>query len=169
MLIHWAVDTHFEHYPSMVESQHIAYISDIGADELKPLFIAGCCVTTVFLDLSFAADRWLRHKGRLLPNTTIVEKLLSGLTIVFAIVGTVGLILLSIFDTEHHHRLHDIFLALFIAGYIVSAVFICAEYQRLGTSTSAALQPPAMSRSCFSSDAVEGEKRKKKKKKRKKD
>jgi len=28
--------------------------------------------------------------------------------------------------------LHDVFLVLFIAGYVVSAVFICAEYQRLG-------------------------------------
>jgi len=116
----------------MAESQRIAYISDVGAAYLKPLFITGCVITTVFLDISFAADRWLRHKGRLVPNTTTSEKVLSGLTIVFAIIGTAGLILLSVFDTARYQKLHNVFLLFFIAGYILSAVFICWEYQRLG-------------------------------------
>ena len=54
------------------------------------------------------------------------------MTVFFAIVGTCGLILLSVFDVLHHKRLHDGFLLFFIAGYIISAIFICAEYQRLG-------------------------------------
>lgn len=116
----------------MDPKQNIAYISDVGASNLKPLFIAGCVITTVFLDISFLSDRWLRHRGRLVPNATTGEKALSALTIVFAILGTVGLILLSIFDTARHPKLHDVFLLLFIAGYILSAIFICWEYQRLG-------------------------------------
>ncbi|KAL8849257.1 MAG: hypothetical protein Q9221_005727 [Calogaya cf. arnoldii] len=110
----------------------IAYISDIGASALQPLFIAGACVTTIFLDLSFAAERWLRHTGHLAKNMGRVEKSLSALSMLFAVLGTVGLILLSIFDTVSHPRLHDGFLLLFIAGFVISAVFICAEYQRLG-------------------------------------
>ncbi|CAF9915803.1 hypothetical protein IMSHALPRED_002704 [Imshaugia aleurites] len=155
MLIVWELEGH-PHYASMSANQHIAYISDIGAQGLKPLFIAGCVVTTVFLDLSFASERWLRHTGRLAKNLGTAEKVLSGLSstpppihprersphhpplltptipVVFAIAGTCGLILLSIFDTLHHPHLHDAFLLLFIAGYVISAVFICAEYQRLG-------------------------------------
>jgi len=131
LLIHWNVDGR-PHYPSMDASQHIAYISDVGAQSLKPLFIAGACVTTIFLDLSFLSERWLRHRGRLAKNTTTLEKVLSGLSLIFAAIGTAGLILLSIFDTLHHPRLHDIFLLLFIAGYVISAIFICGEYQRLG-------------------------------------
>lgn len=50
---------------------------DVGAQGLKPLFIVGCCVTSVFLDLSFAAERWLRHSGRLVRNTGPAEKVLS--------------------------------------------------------------------------------------------
>jgi hypothetical protein len=119
----------------MKPNQSIAYISDVGAETLKPLFIAGACVTTVFLDLSFLSERWLRHRGRLARNTTTMEKVLSGLSLVFALIGTAGLILLSIFDTLHHKNLHDIFLLLFIAGYVVSAIFICWEYQRLGIRT----------------------------------
>ncbi|KAG7289549.1 hypothetical protein NEMBOFW57_005920 [Staphylotrichum longicolle] len=132
LLLYWIVSADRVHYSSMDESQTIAYISDVGAAELKPLFIAGCVLTTVLLDLSFGFDRWLRHRGRLAPNTTVGEKVLSGLTIVFAIIGTVGLILLSIFDTARHPKLHDVFLLLFIAGYVLSAIFICWEYQRLG-------------------------------------
>ncbi|KAA6416046.1 MAG: FK506 suppressor Sfk1 [Lasallia pustulata] len=131
MFIVWEVKGH-PHYASMSTKQHIAYISDIGAQGLKPLFIAGCCVTTIFLDLSFLSERWLRHKGQLARNTGVAEKWLSALSIVFAIAGTCGLILLSIFDTLRHPHLHDGFLLLFIAGYLLSAVFICAEYQRLG-------------------------------------
>jgi hypothetical protein len=131
MLIRWEVVGH-PHYPSMDPRQHIAYISDIGAFGLKPLFIAGSSVTTVFLVLSFIAERWLRHTGRLAPNTHTSQKILSGFSIVFGIAGAAGLILLSIFDTYRHHRLHDGFLLLFIASYLISAIFLCAEYQRLG-------------------------------------
>jgi len=131
MLIRWEVVGH-PHYPSMDANQHIAYISDIGAFGLKPLFITGSVITTVFLDLAFVSERWLRHTGRLAANTSKAQKVLSGFSIVFAIAGSAGLILLSIFDTYHHPRLHDGFLLLFIAGYVISAIFICAEYQRLG-------------------------------------
>ena len=131
MFIVWELEGS-PHYASMDSNQQIAYISDIGAQGLKPLFIAGCVVTTVFLDLSFASERWLRHTGRLAKNLGMAEKILSGLSIVFAVAGTAGLILLSIFDTLRHPKLHDGFLLLFIAGYVISAIFICAEYQRLG-------------------------------------
>lgn len=116
----------------MNEGQKIAYISDIGAFGLKPLFITGSVITTVLLDLGFLAERWLRHYGRLAPNTSRTQSAFSVIAIIFAIAGACGLILLSIFDTYHHDRLHNGFLLLFIGGYIISAIFICAEYQRLG-------------------------------------
>lgn len=134
LLIHWTA-TGKQHYPWMDAKQNIAYISDVGAGNLKPLFIAGSAVTTVFLDLSFLSERWLRHRGRLAANTSRTEKVLAVLSIIFAIIGTCGLILLSIFDTNHYPRVHDVMLLLFIAGYVISAIFICWEYQRLGIRT----------------------------------
>lgn len=53
------------------------------------------------------------------------------ISVIFAIAGTVGLILLSIFDTLRHPHLHEGFLLLFMAGYVLSAILLCAEYQRL--------------------------------------
>ncbi|KAI5924327.1 hypothetical protein F4810DRAFT_138199 [Camillea tinctor] len=132
LLLYWIVHENERMYSSMGSGQTIAYISDVGADTLKPLFVAGCIITTIFLDSSFIADRLLRHRGRLVPNTSLSEKILSGLCIFFAFVGTIGLCFLSGFDTSRYHTLHDIFLLLFIAGYLLSAIFICWEYQRLG-------------------------------------
>ncbi len=131
MFIRWFVISQPQ-YPSMEPSQDIPYISDVGAFGLKPLFITGSVITTVFLDLSFFAERYLRHTGRLARNTSLNQKILSIISILFAIPGSAGLILLAIFDTYRYPRLHDYFLLLFIAGFVFSAIFICAQYQRLG-------------------------------------
>lgn len=141
LLLYWIVSEDRKHYISMDAKQRIAFISDVGASRLKPLFVTGCVITSVSLDISFLSDRWLRHRGRLVPHTTRGEKVLSALTIAFAVVGTVGLICLSVFDTATHAKLHDAFLLLFIAGYVFSAICICWEYQRLG-NRKPELNPP---------------------------
>lgn len=92
----------------------IRYISDIGASGLKPLFIAGSAVTVVFLDLSFLAERWLRHAGQLVPNKGIFDKACAIASLIFALAGALGLILLSIFDTAQYPRRHDGFLIMFM-------------------------------------------------------
>ncbi|KAJ5157526.1 uncharacterized protein N7482_008626 [Penicillium canariense] len=119
-------------YSSMEVGQTIAYISDVGASGLKPLFITGSVIMVVFLDLAILSERWLRHAGKLVPNKGLFDKLCAIASIFFAIAGAVGLILLSIFDTVHHPHLHDGFLVMFIVGYVISAILICAEYLRLG-------------------------------------
>jgi len=119
---------------SVAEGQTIAYISDIGATGLKPLFIAGSAVSVVVFDFAFISERWLRHKGRLAHNTSNAQKILSICSIIAAIVGAAGLILLTIFDTLRHPKLHRVFLGIFIVGYIISAIFVTAEYQRLGVT-----------------------------------
>ena len=132
--LHWIIDTDQGRFPSMASDSTIPYISNVGAHYLKPLFITGCVLTTIFFDLSFAADRWLRHRRRLAPNTSTGEKVLKSLTILFALVGTAGLVLLSIFDTWRHHTAHFVFLGFFIGGYVISAVFVCWEYRLLRIS-----------------------------------
>jgi hypothetical protein len=107
-------------------------LPDIGADTLKPMFIAMSAVTVVTFDLAFIFERYLRHTGKLAPNTSVWQKVYSACATIAAIVGAAGLILLTIFDTKRHNKLHNIFLGVFILGYVVSAIFICWEYQRLG-------------------------------------
>ncbi|KAL4881495.1 Frag1/DRAM/Sfk1 family-domain-containing protein [Aspergillus karnatakaensis] len=131
MFGNWAIQG-YPRYVGMEDGQTIAYISDIGAEGLQPLFIAGSAVTVVFLDLSFIAERWLRHAGQLVPNKGWLDKSAAILSILFSIAGAAGLILLSIFDTVNHNRLHGGFLAMFLVAYLVSAILICVEYLRIG-------------------------------------
>lgn len=109
-------------YVSMEQGQTIAYISDIGATNLQPLFIAGSAVSVVVFDVCFVSERWLRHKGRLAHNTSITQKILSGFACAFAIIGAIGLILLTILDTVDHPTAHDICLAVFM--YVYSSIFL---------------------------------------------
>lgn len=96
-------------------SQHIVYISDIGATSWgKPIFIATSAVTVVSFDLVFILERWLRHKRRLVQNYRTREKVLSGLAIVWSIVGAAALILLTIFDTKNYNKVHDSMLGVFM-------------------------------------------------------
>ncbi|KAI9373312.1 Frag1/DRAM/Sfk1 family-domain-containing protein [Aspergillus egyptiacus] len=119
-------------YPSMEQGQTIAYISDVGAQGLKPLFITGSVITVVFLDLSFVSERWLRHAGQLVPNKGRLDKACAIGSIFFSIAGAIGLILLAVYDTLRHSRLHSGFLAMFLVAYLVSAILICIEYLRIG-------------------------------------
>jgi hypothetical protein len=96
------------------------------------MFIAMSAVSVVTFTLSFVFERYLRHTGKLTPNTSVWQKVYSGCATVAAIAGAAGLILLTIFDCKNHNKLHNIFLCVFIGGYIISAIFICWEYQRLG-------------------------------------
>jgi len=120
MLLVWITEGS-PRYSSMEQGQHIAYISDIGAQGLQPLFIAGSTVTVVVFDIVFIAERWLRHRGRLAHNTSWVQKTLSICAIFFAIVGALGLILLTIFDTVQYPRVHDGLLVVFM--YVISHSF----------------------------------------------
>ncbi|KAJ5557994.1 Frag1/DRAM/Sfk1 [Penicillium sp. DV-2018c] len=131
LLAAWAADGK-PHYSTMSVGMTIPYISHIGAEGLKPLFIAGSAVTVVFLDLSLLAERWLRHAGQLARNKGRFDKACAIGSIFFSICGAVGLILLSIFDTKRHHNLHYGFLAMFIASYVVCALLVCLEYIWIG-------------------------------------
>ncbi|KAJ4387384.1 hypothetical protein N0V93_007975 [Gnomoniopsis smithogilvyi] len=122
------------YYAFMQEtSQHIVYISDIGATSWgKPIFITTSAVMVVTFDLVFIIERWQRHKRQLAPNYRRSEKIMSAGAIFWSLVGGAGLILLTIFDTAHHEKVHDALLGVFIAGYVISAICVCIEYALLG-------------------------------------
>jgi len=111
------------------QNSNIPYISDIGADILKPLFVAGGSITAVAFFLSLVIERWLRHSGRLIPNMRRRERILSSLAIVGSFIGGLGLILLTIFDTKRHPGLHRVFLLVFMLGVALSAIFTVWEFR----------------------------------------
>ncbi|KAJ7454710.1 Frag1/DRAM/Sfk1 [Mycena latifolia] len=129
MLIVWLAEggTSRRRYSS--QDQSIAYISDVGADILKPLFVTGCCITAVTFFLSLVIERYLRHSGRLIPTMRRREKVFSVLAVLGSVLGGAGLILLSVFDTKRHPSIHRVFLLLFMVGVALSAFFTCIEYR----------------------------------------
>ncbi|KAL2074616.1 hypothetical protein VTL71DRAFT_8394 [Oculimacula yallundae] len=131
-MIYWQT-TGQPHYTSMSSTQTIPYISDIGAYRLKPLFITCAAITTLLVDLSLISERWLRHRGTLINNFTQTEKNLSIASIVCGIIGGLGLLFLSIFDTAQYGTVHNACLFVFMGGYIASATCSCWEYQSLGS------------------------------------
>lgn len=126
MIITWKA-TGEPHYVS--QGSNMPYISDIGADFLKPLFVTGASITAVCFFLSLVIERWLRHSGRLVPNMRRREMVLSSLAILGSFIGGSGLILLTIFDTKRHQSLHRLFLLVFMLGVALSAGFTCLEFR----------------------------------------
>jgi len=116
-------------YPTMEGS--IAYISDIGASYLKPLFVVGAIITGLGFFATLVVDAMLRRSGILERSGRKRSKWLAYLSVVAAFIGAMGLILLSGFDTDRYPTLHDAFLAVFIIGVILSAIFTILEYHFL--------------------------------------
>ncbi|EGN99115.1 hypothetical protein SERLA73DRAFT_181935 [Serpula lacrymans var. lacrymans S7.3] len=116
--------------PQYVTQQgKVAYISDVGASFLKPLFVVCCCITGTSFFLSLCVERWLRHSGRLIPDMRRRERTLGILAIIGSFIGMWGLILLSGFDTKRYPSLHRAFLLVFMIGVALSAIFTITEYR----------------------------------------
>ncbi|KAM0140841.1 hypothetical protein ACHAP3_002523 [Botrytis cinerea] len=114
--------------------QSVPYVSDIGATkEMQPIFVIGCILTTFLLAGCFVAERTLRHKGRLARNTDNTERAVAYLSIVSAVIGSTGLIFLSIFDVWRYRTIHNTMVGLFISGYAISAFFQFWEHYRMGS------------------------------------
>lgn len=109
----------------------IAYISDVGASGLKPLFIVGCAITALCFFLSLVVERFFRHTGRLVGHMHRRETVLGTLAMLGSFIGGLGLLLLSIFDTKRHTSAHRAFLLVFIVGVALSAIFTIVEYRWL--------------------------------------
>lgn len=113
-------------YTSMSPRQQIAYISDIGADVLKPFFVTGSALTGTCFFLSLLS---MRHNHALIRR---LERTLDVLSVLAGFMAAVCLILLAVFDTRRHPGLHRLFLLLFMLGVVLSALFTTIEYRRLG-------------------------------------
>ncbi|KAJ5455725.1 uncharacterized protein N7458_003989 [Penicillium daleae] len=118
MIGHWIVAGQPK-YDRMEPGQTIPFISDIGAQELKPLFVIGCIVTMLFLNLAFYQS--IQSKGN--SNYFCIYFSASS---TFA--GSLGLIMLSVFDNINHKFVHDAFVTIFMMGYLIGATVICIDY-----------------------------------------
>jgi hypothetical protein len=81
---------------------------------LKPLFVTGSTLVVVLFDIAIIIEFWARNRGRLVPYTSDRQRQLAGAAVAFALVGAVGLILLTVFDTVEYRKIHAYFLVAFV-------------------------------------------------------
>lgn len=81
----------------------------------------------MFFILSLAAERYLRHAGRLQPINRRRERVTAAFAILFAIVGQIGITLVAVFNTVDHPHTHLAMLTVFIV--FVAFSVICTTYE----------------------------------------
>ncbi|KAH7010632.1 Frag1/DRAM/Sfk1, partial [Microdochium trichocladiopsis] len=128
LFLEWDIHSGRMRYDTMQPNQSIAYISDVAAHRLKPLFIAGSISSSTLFNIAFISDRW-RTCGPF--ETVLRQKVPTSLAVLLVSAGSVALCCLAGFDISHFPRLHTAFLVLFIFGYLSSGIFVSWEYYRL--------------------------------------
>jgi hypothetical protein len=81
---------------------------------MQPLFIAAGTIAGVMFTVTFMIERWLRHVGHLPQHKTLLERVLSTLAFVAALVGMIGLICVACFTEIRNQAAHNTFLTLFM-------------------------------------------------------
>ncbi|KAH8694205.1 Frag1/DRAM/Sfk1 [Talaromyces proteolyticus] len=119
-------------YVSEEDTQTIAFISDIGAQNLKPVFIA--CSTlamstylpTIALYFYFLSPTH-PHTGnrKSSPLSTLTRIGIPFLSSFFSLIGAVALILLTIFDTARFGVVHRRLLPASILSHILGCSLLC--------------------------------------------
>ena len=94
-------------YPGQV-NPYIPFISDIAAQQFKPVFIIGCSLTAVCFVGTVYSVHHVRYSASFygLTDDATWRKTLSGIAMFSGLVAGSCLFLLSIFDTLEEHEKH---------------------------------------------------------------
>lgn len=104
----------------------IVFVSDVGAAH-HPFFIGLCCTTAGLYILTVLIERQLRHARRIPGSTRRRTTIYDIFSVIFAIIGGLGLIFLSIFDAFQHPTAHWLCTLVFILGTAISVLFQVLE------------------------------------------
>lgn len=97
----------------------------------KGVFIPGATVAAVFFVASLIADRMLRNRNRLPGFLRRRENGFSITSIIFGFIAALALVLLTIFDANHHSHAHWAFTIIFIVGVAFNGIFFVSEINSL--------------------------------------
>ena len=126
LLVYWLAEGR-PRYPGQTNPS-VAFISDIGAFRLQPLFIAGGIISSLTLTATIISVHLARRQRRLSSSSPRndeqrrYEKWVSGLACVFDVAACPCRICITFFDNHGHPGLHRTFLFLALAGTALSCI-----------------------------------------------
>lgn len=105
------------------EKQNPVYISDVGATNLQPLFISCAGFQAIFFVGTLIMEFYLRRAHKLQPYVLDRQPKFAIVSIVCAVIGQLGIIFVSIFNTKNFHRVHISMVGVFIAFCFLACLF----------------------------------------------
>lgn len=96
------------------EYQNPVYISDIGATNLNPLFISCTGFQLIFFVGTLLMEYILRKQHKLQPYVSSKQPTFAIISIILAIIGELGILMVSIFKTTTYHGVHLTMVGVFI-------------------------------------------------------
>lgn len=131
MLICWAAQGH-PIYWFMNSEQFPVFISDIGATNLRPLFIACGGWQGLGYIITLCLELFQRNKCMMNPWFTKDERNLIISSIILGTIGELGLLFCTIFSTAKYHHVHISMLVIFIVFMFFSLVCLTTHYYLMG-------------------------------------
>ncbi|PWN35363.1 uncharacterized protein FA14DRAFT_160543 [Meira miltonrushii] len=113
----------------------VVFISDVGAAH-HTYFIIFAVLSAVAYMATTLLERHLRHQRRIPGSVRKKQTVLDSFSVAFAIIGAIGLILLSIFDDVEYPRVHWSMTVVFVAGVALSVLMQTLQIFSLSKSHS---------------------------------
>lgn len=105
------------------EYQNPPYISDIGATNLQPLFIACSGFQAIFFVGTLTMEYFLRRYKKLQPFVSTKQPKFSIISIGLSIISQLGILFVSIFKTTKYNKVHLSMVAVFIIFAFLTCCF----------------------------------------------
>lgn len=127
MLICWSAQGK-PTYWFMTVGQNPVFISDIGATNLKPLFISCAGWQGLFYTLTLLTEYYLRRTGLLQYWFKKDERNLLWAAIILGEIGQLGILFCSIFSTSTYSKVHSCMVGVFVVAVFLSLVCLITQY-----------------------------------------
>ncbi|CAK7906096.1 protein Sfk1p [[Candida] anglica] len=108
-----------------LDTSNPVFVSDVGATNLQPLFISCTGFQAIFFAGTPILEHYLRSSYELQPYISTKQPWIVISSIVCAVIGQLGIVFASIFNTNSFHTVHMSMLCIFIVFIIFSCIFSC--------------------------------------------
>lgn len=123
LLICWAAQGKPQYPWNNGVYQNPAYISDLGATNLRPLFISCAGFQAIFFVGTLIMEFYLRRAKKLQPYVSKKQPKFAIVSIVCSVISQLGILFVSIFTTVKYHSVHLSMVGVFIVFAFFTCVF----------------------------------------------